>query len=363
MLSKDNSIKKDNVSNIRFDDEDLKIVIGKWLEILDQIKNFNVFKELKGRIRVSKSNSKEIDETFRKLLTIAGIDQNEKCILNNFDKRKLTFNCHLENSDEDAKISLKWGSFVDFSPEFNIKYKNKQKIFEYSRLHKVNSFNFKLMSEEETKNNNTYTRYYSPYFVTISLENEKYELELRVSNVENLDISKIKNYTFELINEPELKEYLLNLEFPIKINELYKKIDDILLYSISKYPNFSLTVCQKMNNNKYRVTDKVVLNHGKLKEFTMTKDEKVSDTYKIYSKDYIGKYRIKYDGKTISISDNNSWKYDSDKISAYKNPDGKMGFSVKEMTKESMENLKTILEEMDSINNEVEKVKKISKTL
>ena len=143
-----------------------------------------------------------------------------------------------------------------------------------------------------------------------------------------------------MINEKELKKYLLNLEFPIKIDEVFKNIDNILFYSTNEYPNFALEVFKKKKNNKYEITDKIILNYGKLKEFSITKN-----------------------GKTISIKDDDSWTYDSKNISAYTDKNGKVGFSAKEMKKDELNKLKTIKEEMNLVDKDIEKIKKLSNTL
>ena len=293
------------------------------------------------------------------------IDYKKFFVFDNFDENNMTFDCHIKEYNEEDKFILNQEDLLTNLSEFVIENKNRKRIYEYLTFDKANHFKFKLKKEIQTNENkkNTYNRYYCPFFIPITLENENFKIDLYVSNEENINISSLENYIFKLNNEEELKNYLLNLNFPIAIDEVYKKISSILDNTISKYPKFDIKISKKINDKDYKTTDEIDLRYGKLENFTMTKDGKVSDTYKVYSKDYIGKYRIKYDGKTISVSNNNSWKYDSSKISAYKNPDGKMGFSVKEMTKEEIENLKTLSEEMDSINDEVDKIKKLSKTL
>jgi len=67
------------------------------------------------------------------------------------------------------------------------------------------------------------------YSVKLNIQNENYELTLVVKSID----SKDKDY--KLDNEMELRNYLLYLEFPIKIEEVLKKICEISLGDISKY--------------------------------------------------------------------------------------------------------------------------------
>lgn len=336
--------------NIVFNDVNLQVTIGQWLGQLSNTKVSNSIgvkvythlnaEELRKRTQIPKEKFNEINKTFRKLLTIAGIDGNEICVLDDYDEKKFSFNCHLEKANKDAKISLRWGDFLNFLPEFIIEYDNKKKVYEYIKSCDDDSYKFELQTYTTTitENGNTYYRFYCAYFAPITVENENYKLELYVHNDEKIDLDFINNYTFKLNNEEKIKEYLLGLKFPAKIDEVYKTIYDISLNSIKKYPKFSIKVTKKIDENNSKITDEIVLNHGKLENFIITRN-----------------------GKTISIDKNNCWQYESDKMYANENEKGNMNFGTKEMSKEEISNL-NINEQIKLINNDIEKVKKLSKT-
>lgn len=83
-------------------------------------------------------------------------------------------------------------------------------------------------------------------------------------------MSAFSDYTFRMKNEEQLQQYLLGLSFPLKIDEVYKKIVEISIDSINEYPNFNLKVERKLDEKKQKTTGRISLNYGQLKIFTMT---------------------------------------------------------------------------------------------
>ena len=73
-----------------------------------------------------------------------------------------------------------------------------------------------------------------------------------------------------LENENELREYLSKLEFPIKIEEVYKKICCISLKNIEDY--YKIKLCFF---DKHLLLEEISLENGKLKFFQVIRDSKV----------------------------------------------------------------------------------------
>ena len=349
LFKKKNTVLKPQ--NIVFNDVNLEVTVGQWLGLLSNTKvnnegSIQIYthlsaEELRNKTNISNEKFNEINRTFRELLTKVGIDSNEICILDKFDKENFSFNCHLKNENKDAKISLRWGDFIDFLPEFVIELDNRKKVYEYSEPYEDRDYKFQLQCEDDknVENENSYHRFYSPYSVPITITNDNYKFELNVANEEDLNVDLISRYVFELNNEEKLKEYLLGLSLPIKIDEVYKKICEISLDSIEKYPAFSIKVTQKIDKENSKVTDKIVLKYGKLEEFKITRN-----------------------GKTIYIDKNNCWRYDNNKIYASENENGDINFEAKGMSKEEILKL-NIDEQIKLIDDDIEQVKKLSKTL
>ena len=98
--------------------------------------------------------------------------------------------------------------------------------------------------------------------IRIAISNDAFSIVLEILN--NHVISEVNN-------EFVLREYLLNLKFPVSIDELYKKIREISLGDVSKY------IYVKLESYDGSVlTDEIHLANGKLKFFKTTRDGKVS---------------------------------------------------------------------------------------
>lgn len=106
---------------------------------------------------------------------------------------------------------------------------------------------------------------------------ERYDskVEIRVKNGDykfylEVDFNEIDEFGKKLDNEIELQKYLMNLEFPISIEEVYKKICEISLGDVSKYSRIVLQCCDNSKNGM--ITDMIVLSDGNFEKFGMTKD-------------------------------------------------------------------------------------------
>ena len=80
---------------------------------------------------------------------------------------------------------------------------------------------------------------------------------------------------YKLDNEDKLRDYLMSLKFPIRIDEVYKKIQRDFLGDISKYPTIKLE-CMTFDhcNGIDVVSDKILITDGEWKNFGMTRGKK-----------------------------------------------------------------------------------------
>ena len=93
---------------------------------------------------------------------------------------------------------------------------------------------------------------------------------------------------------------MINLEFPLKIEEVYKKISELSLGSGDKYLNVFLSVIYKIFT-----TDEIKLNEGKLELFHVTRDGKEltidKDGYFTYKReDKSSKMRVELDDDIVT---------------------------------------------------------------
>ena len=351
--------KNKDKTNIVFNDIYLQLLVGKWLGVLDENndtmqKAYNVsyrFKyanlsneKLRRKVHISKHKLIEVNNRFREVLNNLGIDPNEICVLDNFNVNDETFTCHFENKNEDSKINLDFGNIIGLYKKISIKHDNEEKVYDY--VNQNNSFTLKIFNTniKNPKNDNIYTRTYDAFFSDFSVENDDYKINLHISDPENVPLEYIDNYNYILTNEDKIKEYLLNLAFPIEIDKLYKDITSFLKPNkIAIYPTFKLTINTKSDIDSLKVSDEIVLRNGNLEKFIITRNEMD---------------KITIDNK------NGYWKYESDGLSVSRDKNDILNYQFKNhISNFEIDYLNSVKGNIKSISDEVEKVKELSKTL
>lgn len=341
-----------NEPKIIFEDLELQVTIGQWLGILSSQQGFGnsgltiytllSAKELMKRINVSNEKLKEISANFGHLLTLAGIDKSETCTLNQFDKEKSSFNCHFNNSNNDANISLRWGSFIDSGPEFIIDYQNEKRTYDYREAYKDKPARLNLQQYiiKNVDNNNSCSRYLSPHSAYFTLKNEQHSLTITIERPESIKKSGLGDCVFRLKKEDELQQYLLGLTFPLDINEVYKKICEISLDSITEYPKFDLEVKSQINEKQDKTTDMISLRYGLLNIFIITRE-----------------------GKTVTIDSAGNWSYASPELAVSQEKNGNINYSLNSISYDEISSLASPLEQFNMVSQEVEQVRTLTKTL
>lgn len=146
---------------------------------------------------------------------------------------------------------------------------NDKEVCQYSYSKYEDDDNYKREYRiDQKKNSVMYTRYtprnkgnYGFGKFNIYVINGDYTFRLEIVNDSKEDII--------LENEKELREYLSKLEFPIKIEEVYKKICCISLKNINDY--YKINICFL---NKHIVLEEISLENGKLQLLRVTRDGK-----------------------------------------------------------------------------------------
>jgi len=154
--------------------------------------------------------------------------------------------------------------------ELNL-YKNRKNISNY-KFHQFTSFmdNSRSRKFHIFSNNDGNTTNYH-YSIPKKIDKDGCGILLIEVNSGNykfiLDIRNNNNREIVLDNEIVLREYLGNLEFPIKIEEVYKKVCELSILDASKYNLVELKV-----SYKNIATDLLSLDKGKLNVFHYTRD-------------------------------------------------------------------------------------------
>lgn len=337
--------KTSNLPTVIFENKELQVKVGQWAEMLtskkvSHIPGLSIYThldadELIKSAVIPKELYDMIANEFGKILLKVGVQPDEICIISGHDKDNFSFNCHLKNSDKDKKISLRWGDPIDNLPEIIVQDESKEERYEYYPEYDNKPSNLLLRFQTLYRNNNSLFRYLYGYDTMFRLSDGSKKLQLDVTRPDYITEAGYDGYQYRLNNEEELQEYLLELSFPIDINEVYKIISEISLDSIKDYPEIKIVVKDEKGNT----TDEIKLHYGKLEKFTMTKN-----------------------GKTVSIDNNGNWTVASPKVSINKSYDGKVNYIL---NMDSYEELIAYLDinQFTIANEEVSDAKQMIKTL
>lgn len=170
-----------------------------------------------------------------------------------------------------------------------------------------------------------------------------YYLELDIDK--NVDSSKkIFGIKSLVKNEEYLVNYLMNLSFPVEIDEVYKKICEILeIEDFSEYLEISLFIYNYKDNTYLDNTDTIIVRNGIVEEIKITKNNKT----------------------VVYYPDSDSWNYEEDRdgtiISV--NYDMDDDYSINYIYGDSLFEDISDKELKDVANSEVDSVKKLVKTM
>ena len=323
-----------SVPRIEFDDYISQIIIGQWLRILPNTKEYSCSEgslithlgvdeliHLKG---IDDNDLEHIKYAFGKLLIDAGIASDEVCFVTAFDKDNLTFKLNV-GSKESYDVRLRWGDFFDFYPEFEMKGKDFSKTYVLSENEDASKL--RLDKYSLTDNNITVSRDLSRVAAYFGWQSEEKFLSINVRN-SNPDIKM----NFYLENEDELIQYLSSLSLPIDIVEVFKKVRELSLGNdLSKYPNILIRMFKSVENKEVE-TDVIEICNGKVKQIKKTQDN-----------------------KTISFDENGNWTFDDASISVMKDKE-KIKFSITTSFSDGLLNISPI----DTYTNAGEEVEKVA---
>ena len=127
-------------------------------------------------------------------------------------------------------------------------------------------FDFEEIKIKDKNKYVSYRRSSDDSKIVMNVVNDKIKINLEIVD-EHLDCRGMR-----LNNEEELVEYLMNLDYPLSIDKVYKDIYRISLGDVSEYSKVLFQCSDILNNGK--VTDMFILEDGNLEKFGMTKNGK-----------------------------------------------------------------------------------------
>jgi len=246
-----------DIPKVVFEDSKLQIKIGQWLYGFQQ------------------HDFENIPKKFGELFKLAGINSSETCVLSQSDEDKFSFNCHFNNADDNASISMR-----DSMPQFTIDYHNCSNTYDYAKADEDRPMLFILRYRTLTnsENGNKVWRMFTPLHSSIKLFNKDYTLSIDVDEPHIQEEDELKKTgdigDYILKNEKELEQYLSKLTFPVAIDEVYKKVCELSLGPVSQYPKLTLKVTKGKDRWSSVTTDLIAMDNGQLTDFVITKNEK-----------------------------------------------------------------------------------------
>lgn len=274
--------------------------------------------------------------SFEYILKDLGFNKGDMVYLYQYNNMKYLYSVNDKEINYDNIISLNYGLLFESPPSIVIK-----NIDEEIKYHCISDDDFVSFNKDyyirRYSDGVIYTRNYSMYGYSSFISKDDYKLNVFLYDenfIYNNDDKEI------LLCEKALEEYLVSLEFPIKIDEVYNKICEIIGEDINKYNIFKIEVSKKNINNgleKYNTTDIIKIDNGVVIEFGMT----VGDKSIFVDDDNNWSYKImKDDGRVISITkSNDNLDYH---VSNNKDMDFEMLFSQNlEEAKNEVDNVKT----------------------
>lgn len=295
----------DDKLTIAYDSEELRAMITHWLN----------------------HNSKRVVD-FSEVLSQIGFSNTDRVVLYDMDNKNLKFKFTYMNrqTPKDSQMELFYGDQEDY-PAIIVSDAENKRYYEYrgcaedayvpdlvmcyyTLIEDAQDVTSSIPQQKVNKTNgHTYTRYLTPNNVRVCVTNSEYEMCLSIYREKQLKdihqqrahelmmgIDVYSDQPFRLANENLLEDYLLNLELPWVIDEVYKKICALTMPKGNRNYLFNLEI-RKKNDMGSKVTDELIFNNGRLSKATITKN-----------------------GRTVSWDENFNWSYQNEQFSYTRDP-------------------------------------------
>lgn len=197
-----------------------------------------------------------------------GFEPEDNIVLANYDKNNYSFNC-IVNDEVIYKIKIDVNTSEIVMSTLNSEFGymcEEQSFSEIGMRISLGRYSIKY------PNGVIFTRYLSREDMKFRFELSDYVLELELVKPKSLELPLFENgiyAKYRLDNEEELVEYITELGTNINVVEIYKRLCELYLKDISKYPRFMLKKSKKIDGS-YKVTDMIWLKDGELEQFGIT---------------------------------------------------------------------------------------------
>jgi len=299
-----------SIPTIIFNDcNELELLLGDWL-----------------------GNNKSSYENMGLLMYKLGIVQDENVIIQicKYRKEDNSFYC-IVDSGQIYQIRFKNLNVKEFNPEIEVSVCNEKFTYECIPMN-MNELGMRVIQKSYSiyQNGITYIRYLSMDNALYVVDNGRYVLEFGVSKPKEMTLPLFDgqgNYSkYKLNNEEDLVSYLISLDYPLSVIDVYNDIKRISLGDVNEYPRLLLKISKKNLKLGNKVTDLIHINNGVLDNFG-----------------------ISVNGRVIMLDKDGNWSYESDdnsssiKISLDENTN-KINYNICVNNYENLDNVKLLVE-------------------
>ena len=337
---------------IKINDTNLVVTLGQWMGLLhDSIKTSGngmsiitqlSAEELLKRKVVSKSDLCAIFQKLSYLFTKLGFGADNTCILDSFDKEKLTFKCTFVETGEVADMKIRFGSFLDECPSLTIKYDKITSKYNYFHETKDKPDRLNLdYIEKEINANKKFIHYISEYRYYGNVYEQDNKVEVEISYPDAITYGSKNN---PYLDKELLEEIISSITFPVDIELLVSRITSVLYTDAYLYPEISVAVYKMKDSKKEEITDQVLFIYGEFAKLALTKN-----------------------GKKITLNKFDQWSYTTDKLSVNQTSmdadKSKFECTYKDVSTQELDQLVMPQIVVGQVKEEIEQVKSLTKTM
>lgn len=334
-------------------DLNLQVAIAQWLGILNSAKregtsSFAIISHLDASELIRRSpyfvdstirtiDLKSAIIRFANLLAMTDINENETCILDNFNEENLTFDCTLQSTGEVIKMGLFYGN-IDDLPEVRMTGDKTKRRYEYYYPHEDRDERLALSSyaNQLGENNLQFNRYVSEFTYYGHFIDDNNKLDIEIGYPKSLDDTTHNIYIDEQLLEAKLNE----LTFPISVDEACRVVATALKVDPSQLKYINIVISKKQENGKFKQTQIANFKDGEMTRFLIEKD-----------------------GKVIDVTDFGPWRHSSNQYTVSQNKDLTKNFECKNISLETINQVFTPMEAISKAQKEVDEIRKLAKTI
>lgn len=279
--------------------------------------------------------------TFNEILRDIGFKNDDCVYLYGVDNMEIHYSVNNEKLNENNVISLSYGNIGRTNSEIIIIDGSGKRTYGIGELSDNNiflkSYEYLLDSGMICKKSIDGDK------VLFTISNNDYELMLEI--VLNLENGYFLS-DLEMLNSKRLEEYMINLKFPVIIEDVYKKINEILEIDQSMFRLFNLVVTKKVNRMKTDIVlDEILIRDGMFERIiksyeygTINLDRNGNWSYNKFDGDLV--FSVRYDN-------NSRYRYNfDDKDSNNKCLNGEELYELKDDAGKSVEDTKKLVRMM-----------------